>query len=77
MAEAKKQSKFSDNFSPEKFEDPGIPQREPEAPAGVQEAGRKKASEGAHPVPTEWDQPDGEYSEVMDSEGHRVRINHY
>ena len=24
-----------------------------------------------------WDLPDGEYSEVFDSEGHRNRINHY
>ncbi|MBO9666613.1 MAG: hypothetical protein J7501_07340 [Bdellovibrio sp.] len=24
-----------------------------------------------------WDKKDGEFSEVIDSEGHRVRINHY
>lgn len=31
----------------------------------------------AAPQKSEWDLPDGEFSEVIDSEGHRNRINHY
>jgi hypothetical protein len=29
------------------------------------------------PPKNAWDMPDGEFSEVIDSEGHRNRINHY
>ncbi|WP_413574982.1 hypothetical protein ACLVWU_12065 [Bdellovibrio sp. HCB290] len=77
MATSIRQRMFSDNFSKEKFEDPGIPQREPKEISGVHDANQKKAEEGVQVQKTDWDQPDGEYSEVMDSEGHRVRINHY
>ncbi|WP_413584621.1 hypothetical protein [Bdellovibrio sp. HCB274] len=71
------QGKFSENFSAEKFEDPGIPRREPNEIPGVHEANQKKAEENVPAVKKDWDEPDGEYSAVIDSEGHRVRINHY
>ncbi len=67
---------FSDNFSKEKFEDPGIPQRKEVEIPGVHEANQKKAQEGSMRI-DDWNKRVGELSEVIDSEGHRVRINHY
>jgi hypothetical protein len=37
----------------------------------------KESVTAATPQKSIWDLPDGELSEVFDSEGHRNRINHY
>ncbi|MNL04600.1 hypothetical protein D3C87_1251720 [compost metagenome] len=36
-----------------------------------------KANSTSTPQKSVWDLPDGEFSEVIDSEGHRNRINYY
>ena len=38
---------------------------------------KKENTPGGAPQKSAWDLPDGEFSEVIDSEGHRNRINHY
>ena len=37
----------------------------------------KEDSKISTPQKSVWDLPDGEFSEVIDSEGHRNRINYY
>lgn len=48
-----------------------------EAPKESNKEKPKDSKASTAPKKSVWDLPDGEYSEVFDSEGHRNRINHY